>query len=234
MKKRGKNTKKICNTGVHSLSDDILGCILFSNYTGSTLYNIVSIALVNKLFMMLAQNFVSTIVFDDSILDYFEQPNQLAINLMYVDISHTDIAITQNFCEQLLQVKSTLVGLNLRGTDVDDSNLSMICQLVNLRLLDISKSLIDYSNCITDEGVLELAALTNLQWLDLSCTDITDVSVESLGQSCGALTHLSLQCCWLLTDSFSKHITQLKLIALDISCCIQISTVSFSNITVKW
>jgi hypothetical protein len=233
MVKHVKTVKPLlCN--VHSLSDDILGCILFSSYTGNSLDEIVSVALVNKLFLTLAQNFVAVITFNDDRLDYFEYHRQLAINLRYVDVSHTDIIISQFFCKKLLQVKNTLDGLNLRGTDVNDSHLSMISQLTNLRFLDISKSLIEQSEYVTDRGVLNLVALIHLQWLDLSCTDVTDVSIDALGKSCDSLTHLSLQCCCSLTDSFSTHISQLKLVALDISSCVQISTVSFTNMCSKW
>jgi hypothetical protein len=214
-----------------TLSDDLVGNILFSGYLSKSWSTTVGLILVNKTFFNLAKRY----------LEYCDQKSRLgfsketckltaldplgigkvAEHLVYLDIGFCpDLVLTPEFGSMLLCWKSTLRGLNVRSMGVDDVFLgTYICQLVHLRFLDVSQMSAGQRGIITDEGCTGLSQLSQLRWLNISMTDISDKTVQLLSSSCPSLTHVNAHSCRLLTDAATVHLRGLKLRTLDISNC---------------
>ena len=75
---------------------------------------------------------------------------------------------------QLQPLAQNIVELNLAGTQITDTGLSIIAQMPNLQRLRLERT------SITDAGIAHLTNLRNLDYLNLYACPITDASLKSL------------------------------------------------------
>jgi hypothetical protein len=222
---------QIWHSNILSLSDDLIGNILFSGYLSKSWNTTVGLILVNKTFCNLGKRYLEYCD-QKSRLGYSKISNQLtpleplgigkvAQHLVYLDIGFCPgLTFSPEFGSMLLGWKGTLRGLNVRSMGVDDAFLSTyICQLIHLRFLDVSQMSSAQRHLITDEGCAGLSGLTQLRWLNISMTDISDKTTSILSTRCPNLMHVNAHSCRSLTDASLSHLRTLKLRTLDISNC---------------
>jgi hypothetical protein len=139
-------------------------------------------------------------------------------NLLFLDVSYCCVA--KYFTALLsLELSDTLIGLSLRGCEnMDDSSLTFVGQLTELKWLDISKTNASQKEDITDVGVMELLGLTNLELLNLACTNVTPESIICGLKEWTKLEHISFQCCMYMdSDDLFEAIGNVSLKSLDIT-----------------
>ena len=110
--------------------------------------------------------------------------------------------------------------LSLRGTSVTDKNLgNKILSLHSLMYLDLSKSCSQRFHDIGDVSMAKIGTLSNLHWLNISGTSVTDDGLRSLvtNKTQKTLKYLSVQLCCRLTCVVTDILRLLPLVALDIS-----------------
>ncbi|PAA84675.1 hypothetical protein BOX15_Mlig000941g5, partial [Macrostomum lignano] len=135
-----------------------------------------------------------------------------------------------SFCENLTHLSADslanycpgLVSLDMSGTGMNDSAMSVLGSLSRMRYLYLA-------NCpqVTDLGLQKLVQqLRYLEHLDLShCVQLTDGGVRSMSFSCRLLTKLSLRGCRQLTDLSMQYVSGVchYLTHLDLSECVMIT-----------
>lgn len=89
----------------------------------------------------------------------------------------------------------------VKSSEFNDSDLSRVCQLPSIRVLDLS------STRVTDAGLRHLALLPELRCLSLDETSITDVGLVEL-KRCGRLQEISL-CRTRVTDAGVRIVREL-------------------------
>lgn len=224
---------------LNNLSDDILVGILFSGYLVISDWSfLVSIMLVNKSFFELAKNHIPYVVVRNiqrktklSSCKLMKHIGKYTKNLVYLDLSFTDIEFTVDLMKCLLIWKHSLRGINFHGTNISDKGLKMISNFKSLRFLDVSKSFSDQKLLISDVGAMEIADLPNLIWLNIAWTNITDNFVLKLCENKVPLKCLILQCCSNLTDLSVQHLSSIPFESLDISSCKLLSSKSIESIS---
>ena len=223
------------NLQLDQLSDDVLGCILFSLYLSNRPQAVFSVMLVNKNFYCLSKKCVSSIHF-------LREQNNLTFDawhrsfpkLQYLDLSMAKVLPGQAVqWESLGLYGGGLKGLNLRNACVTNYECVFIAQMTNLRFLDVSRPCSASSDSLSDEGVLQLASLSHLCWLDMSCCGISNTTVERLSTGAPLLSHLSVQCCMRLTDEACTYLSALSLRSLDISGCWSLTAASIDTLCSK-
>lgn len=219
--RRYKNAQSNLN-GLHlcSLSDDILASILFSNYLSTRWHDVLSVLLVCKSFLSLGAKHIAFIDYISAGIS--EDSSRLyapALKLCYLDLSYNIEFFSVEIIMNRVKNFTSLRGLRLRGTKVNDDALLSINNLTTLRYLDLSKCRKSDCDLITDNGVRHLSSLCNLRWIDLSLTYITDESIQLLCVNNPYLEHLAVSCCSLITDEATKHFQSLRLKTLDVSGC---------------
>ena len=101
---------------------------------------------------------------------------QLAQNDARVDASYHlgDVMITEQHLDALVPLANRLVGLNLRGTNVDDALAPKLAALLNLRTLHLEQT------AITDAALAPVGTLDRLEYLNLYGTEVTDAGLPKL------------------------------------------------------
>lgn len=144
----------------------------------------------------------------------------------YTEVESIDLSCCLEVNDDALEVVGNVAGHRLKSiclakitqfSDVGLVRLLSKCPL--LRELDLS-----YCSYISDNGIVGVAQLKNLQVLKLeNCRNITDVGLGSIAAGCKALRHLSLRWCLGVTDagisllSFNcKHLETLDLSYTDV------------------
>ncbi|CAM9737831.1 unnamed protein product [Phaeothamnion confervicola] len=93
----------------------------------------------------------------------------------------------------------TLQDLSLRGVGVDDTTLSYVGRLTQLRRLDVSQSQLDASEKVTDAGILALSGLRELTYLSVAWNkNVTDEAVAAAVGSMPRLAFLDASLCQLV------------------------------------
>lgn len=99
----------------------------------------------------------------------------VAQNINYLQLNFvTDSVVSNITLQQVTQLKKQAVWLKINNTNITDSSLAIIAQLINLTRLDVSNT------HITDKGLQYLIALQNLQYLNLTGTKVTTQGVMQL------------------------------------------------------
>jgi hypothetical protein len=95
------------------------------------------------------------------VLPVAQNSNWIMVNLV------TDKLVDQELIQWLLALRKQLVWLKLDDTNLSDTSMGAIGQLVNLRRLSMQNTK------ITDHGLTPIRSLENLQFLNLVGTDVT-------------------------------------------------------------
>jgi hypothetical protein len=101
----------------------------------------------------------------------------VAQNDSHLDVSYLqkDAKFSDDYLAPLKDLKSSLVGLNLRGQDVTDAQLAHLKDLTGLSRLHLENTK------VTDKGLEQLKGLTNLEYLNLyGDAGVTDAGLVHL------------------------------------------------------
>lgn len=212
------------------LSDDTLFGIFFSGYLGFEWRHLKEIALVNKAFLHVARATVGKVG-----LNYTCDSDSFVINLAtllskvtFFDASFATLSYPAETMSALSKWRTTLKSLNLRGTQVSDASLQVLKEKcfdrpLKLISLDLSQSKAADRRLITDTALTTFSASSQLRWLNLSMTDISNTGIVTIVSSFPHLQLLGLQCCRLLTNEGLVPLRSLSLTFLDISGCQQLT-----------
>lgn len=212
------------------LSDDTLFGIFFSGYLGFEWRHLKEIALVNKAFLHVARATVGKVG-----LNYTRDSDSYVINLAtllskvtFFDASFATLSYPAETMSALSKWRTTLKSLNLRGTQVSDASLQLLKEIcldkpLKLISLDLSQSKAADRSLITDTALTTFSASSQLRWLNLSMTDISNAGIVIIVSSFPHLQLLGLQCCRLLTNEGLVPLRSLSLTFLDISGCQQLT-----------
>nr|XP_023666147.1 F-box/LRR-repeat protein 13 [Paramormyrops kingsleyae] len=140
-------------------------------------------------------------------------------------LRHLDLS----YCERLtdtglecLGLLSSLVSLDLTGTNIQDQGLASLCSIAALRNLSVSKC-----PWITDAGIEKLCEeARDLESLDLShCLVLSNQTVKALCCSCCNLLILRVRGCPKMTDMAIQYVTGVShyLRELDVSGCVHLT-----------
>jgi mono/diheme cytochrome c family protein/uncharacterized membrane protein len=102
------------------------------------------------------------------VLPVAQNNNWVMVNLV------TDKLVDRELIQWLLALRKQLVWLKLDDTNLSDTSMDEIGQLVNLRRLSLQKTK------ITDHGLSAIRSLGNLQYLNLVGTEVTAKGILSL------------------------------------------------------
>jgi hypothetical protein len=218
-----------------SLSDDLIGRILFSGYISICWSHNICLMLVCKGFMNLAKKYLTyvdnsgRVVLDRNTLKYINLSpvliSKYAPNVLYLNFAtcQDSISIDSEFGEMLVQLRNTLRYLSLRSLPVNDQFIiSYITQLKLLQYLDLSNSKADRREMITDMGGNSLMGLIDLRWIGLCMTSISDVTIITLQKNCPNINHFHISGCHNITNYSFEYIRQWKLVSLEITNCRQL------------
>ena len=218
--------------GILTIPENVLASILFSGYFNS-IFVVKNVLLVNKQFHSLGKRSIGALdlralsITNDVLMKIV---THTSTNLMYIDLAYTAISNGFMHCFSRPSNANTLLGISLRGTDISNNSLIEISAFTQLRMLDLAKSKKDQSSQITDEGILALCKLTELEFLDISWTNISDKSISSICTSMPRLLHLGLQCCANITDQSFGSLKDIPLQTIDVSGCSNLSDYGFSHL----
>ena len=99
----------------------------------------------------------------------------LAENVNYLDVSVTaGTKLTKNQLETLKKAKDHIVWLDLKNSGIEDDYMQVINSLPNLLKLRLDR------NDITDKGIAQLTKTTQLEYINLSFTKVTDLAITEL------------------------------------------------------
>jgi hypothetical protein len=116
---------------------------------------------------------------DPSIIDELESAgftvSVLAENVNYLDVSvQQGKVLSKKELQKLEKAKDHIVWLDLKNSGINDDMLSVLGNLPNLMKLRLDR------NEISDEGAVHLAKLTQLEYINLSFTKISEQTVNQL------------------------------------------------------
>jgi hypothetical protein len=215
-----------------SLPDNLLCGILLSGYL-STDVVLKIVRFVSRQCNALVLKYLSVLDFGGSnrrgIYINMDHKKHMAVflskisMLQYVDLSNAKLVKSVKFPKLSSIIPAgnfqNIRYLSLRGTTITGDSLADIASFSSLMYLDISKSSASLKAVIGDDTVLKLANLSNLHWLNLSGTAVSDVGIEALsnGGCARSLRYLGLQQCTGLSKASCKHISRFSLVLLDMS-----------------
>ena len=134
------------------------------------------------------------------------EANQLKQHRLALQIKKAGGDVTLNMG---LYPASTIVGVDLHQTQVQDADLLQLKAFPNLRTLNL------YATHITDAGLENIVALRGLQTLRLAYTEITDAGLQSLQKLPDlhelGITHTKVTDQGLVTLANMKGLTELTL-----------------------
>lgn len=225
------------NSDFLSLSDYLLNGILFSGYL-STYEVLNSIRLVSRQCNSLTLKYLGVID-----LSIHTNRRRIHLNLVhkrhladmlsrsamlqFVDLSYAyssknaDDAVPFPKLSDLIHERNNknIRYLSLRGTTATDESLQNVSRYSSLMYLDISKYTSSSLTAIGDTTISSLANMSNLHWLNLSGTSVSNEGIRALceGSSKHSLKYLAVQQCVWLSGDVCRWLRGLSLVLLDLS-----------------
>ncbi|CAM6096718.1 unnamed protein product [Calypogeia fissa] len=147
----------------------------------------------------------------------------------YTEVESIDLSYCLEVSDDALDVVANVAGHRLKSISL--AKISQFSDVGLVRLLSKCPSLreLDLSYCsyITDNGIVGVTALKNLEVLKLeNCRNITDAGLGAIAAGCKVLRHLSLRWCLGVTDM------GISLLSMN---CKQLETLdlSYTEVTAK-
>jgi uncharacterized membrane protein len=150
---------------LHALNADAKSMDRFENYLGLGKYQSILNTPIDPI--------------DPSVIEELETAgfsvSVLAENVNYLDVSvQQGTELTKNKLQKLEKAKDHIVWLDLKNSGINDDMLSVLSNLPNLLKLRLDR------NEITDEGAVHLTKLTQLEYINLSFTKISERTVDEM------------------------------------------------------
>jgi hypothetical protein len=217
------------NVSFSDLSDDFIFGIAFSGYLGYAWRDVMNFMAVCKRFRKIGFRYIGIFLCRET-QQVYNLPTLFAhfTNIVYFNASFFSF-VDKTILDSMNHWKNSLKGLNFRGSSINSEELEHLFRSnevefsQNLVALDVSKDLREKRDAVTDRGLTIIAKFSSLRWLNVACTNITDLTVLAITEHLHLLEYLNLQACPLITNNGVKAIQQLPLKSLDISCCVLLS-----------
>lgn len=217
------------------LPEEILVGICFTGYLGFDWYEVKEYALINRLLFRLAQTTAAKIEIHDSLYSKTAQNlSSIMKNIHFLDFSECMMEYLPSIHTTIAKWSHSLKSLIFRGTNIVDEDINYIMNNISssynplkpLKLfsIDLSKAKSADRPQISDRAMEYFTSSpafqgSELLWLNLSMTNISDHSLELIVSHFPKLQLLGIQCCPRVTDAGLALLSQLPLTFLDITGC---------------